>query len=136
VETAQGIENSVINPQEQPPKIDAPKTTELLCCEKPLEFIVQKGSGSYVPEIANCPTCKAYFERKPKSEVAYKSINDGKSYSCTKCGGEIQVGKIAYPIWDGPGPMSGSGRCEYERVPYCPKCEKEPNFHGTPIEVK
>ena len=44
--------------------------------------------------------------------------------------------RIAHPIWDGPFPMSGSGRCDYEEVPYCPKCEKKPDFHGTPIECR
>jgi len=38
-------------------------------------------------------------------------------------------------IWDGPFPMSGSGRCHYESVPYCPKCEEKPNIHGSPIRV-
>ena len=52
-----------------------------------------------------------------------------------KCGTEIMGARVAHPIWDGPFPMSGSGRCHYETVPYCPNCETEPNFHGSPIDV-
>lgn len=52
-----------------------------------------------------------------------------------KCGEEIMGAKVAHPIWDGPFPRSGSGQCHYETVPYCPKCEMEPSFHGAPIDV-
>lgn len=51
-----------------------------------------------------------------------------------QCGTEIQGARVAHPIHDGPFPLSGSGRCHYETVPFCPKCEKEPNFHGSPID--
>lgn len=51
------------------------------------------------------------------------------------CGAEIMTARRAHPIWDGPFPMSGRGRCHYEMVPYCPNCEEEPDFHGAPILV-
>lgn len=49
------------------------------------------------------------------------------------CGTEILGETVAHPIWDGPFPCSGSGRCSYEQVPYCPTCENKPSFHGTSI---
>ena len=49
------------------------------------------------------------------------------------CGQEIIAITRAHPIWDGPFPCSGSGRCHYEQVPYCPECEEEPSSSGTPI---
>ena len=52
-----------------------------------------------------------------------------------KCGTIIMSTTVAHPIWDGPFPCSGSGRCHNEIVPYCPKCEVKPNFHGAPIDV-
>ena len=52
------------------------------------------------------------------------------------CGTEILGKEVAHPIWDGPFPLSGSGQCNYETVPYCPKCETEPNYHGAPISPK
>jgi hypothetical protein len=73
------------------------------------------------------------FARKRGDKVVYRVTEDG--YACVQCNSEIMAGRVAHPIWDGPFPMSGSGRCHYEDVPYCPKCEKEPNFHGSPIEV-
>lgn len=51
------------------------------------------------------------------------------------CGEEIKGFIVAHPIHDGPFPLSGSGRCSYQTVPYCPKCEQEPSFHGSPINV-
>ncbi|MBA7558665.1 hypothetical protein ES708_00271 [subsurface metagenome] len=59
---------------------------------------------------------------------------EGKGYK-HKCGTEIMGARVAHPIWDGPFPCSGSGQCSYETVPYCPKCETEPGFHGAPIDV-
>lgn len=69
-----------------------------------------------------------------KYEIVW--AEDGQSFTlkCKKCGGDVMAKTVAHPIWDGPFPCSGSGRCEYEQVRYCPNCEKEPNFHGTPIK--
>lgn len=52
------------------------------------------------------------------------------------CGETVMAAVIAHPIWDGPFPMSGSGRCQNENVPYCPKCEEKPDFHGAPIDLR
>lgn len=52
------------------------------------------------------------------------------------CGAEIVSQQVAHPIWDGPFPCSGSGRCNYEDVPYCPQCEEPPNYNGAPITPK
>jgi len=49
------------------------------------------------------------------------------------CGTTILAAQVAHPILDGPFPGSGSGKCDYDEMPYCPKCEEEPNFHGIPI---
>lgn len=65
----------------------------------------------------------------------YLKQDDG-TYKCRDCGATIMAAQVAHPIWDGPFPMSGSGRCHYEEVPYCPKCEPEPNLHGSPITPK
>jgi hypothetical protein len=62
----------------------------------------------------------------------YLRQEDG-SYKCRDCGSDILAAKVAHPIHDGPFPLSGSGRCEYENVPYCPKCERKPSFHGSPV---
>lgn len=125
------------------------ENNEIKCCDKSLEFIVQTGEDwrEYIPRISTCEKCGTYFERKPGKSIAYKRIetnsvqhsgevlpSDG-YYICTNCWGNIVVIKVAHPIWDGPLPRSGLGKCHYEIVPYCPNCEEEPNFHGKPIKT-
>lgn len=51
------------------------------------------------------------------------------------CGEIVRAAQVAHPIWDSPFPCSGSGRCQYETVPYCPKCEEKPDYHGSPIRM-
>lgn len=60
--------------------------------------------------------------------------NEDGTWTCNACKSSIRAKTVAHPIHDGPFPLSGSGKCEYEEVIYCPKCEKEPSFHGTPIK--
>ena len=72
------------------------------------------------------------YHKKKGSQIAYRKVEDG--FECVECGSEILAAQVAHPVHDGPFPLSGSGRCENEQVPYRPKCEKEPNFHGSPIQ--
>ena len=51
------------------------------------------------------------------------------------CGETIMGARVAHPIWDGPFACSGSGAVHTKIVPYCPKCEIEPNFQGAPIDI-
>jgi len=60
---------------------------------------------------------------------------EGKPY-IHSCGETVMRARVAHPIWDGPFPMSGSGRCNYEIWPFCPQCEEEPSFHGSPIDLR
>ncbi len=69
------------------------------------------------------------FIRKRGTNVAYKKV--GRDYRCVQCDSEIMGGTVAHSIWNFP--LSGSGECHYETVPYCPKCEEKPNFSGEPI---
>jgi hypothetical protein len=120
-----------------PDKIPTEKK-EIKCCGKPLEFRLERGVDwqSYVPETATCFSCKSYFEKKPEKDFAYKKSNSRGSYKCTNCNSEVKGVTRAHPIWDGPGPCSGGGQCEYEQIPYCPKCEQEPTSSGLPIIVR
>ncbi len=113
------------------------KKKSIKCCSKPLEFILQEGLSwqVYIPEIATCSTCSSYYEKKKGKDFSYKEIL-GDRYVCTLDGEIIRMETVAHPIWDGPFPMSGSGRCKYETVPYCPKHEEKPNYDGKPIKIK
>lgn len=66
----------------------------------------------------------------PEAEASKRKEGD----LCDKCGTPLEVTRVAHPIHDGPFPLSGSGKCEYEMVPYCPKCETKPSFHGAAIK--
>src|SRR3989338_9544490 len=99
-----------------------------------LEFKVIENIPSWAafkPEIAKKDGIE--YHRKRGSEIVYKCSDDG--FECMSCGSEILAARVAHPIHDGPFPLSGSGRCEYEQVPYCPKCEEKPNYHGSFITV-
>ncbi len=64
--------------------------------------------------------------KKPKDDTC----------KCGTCGGTILIVKRAHPIHDGPFPFSGSGKCQYEDIPYCPTCEEKPSASGAPINPK
>lgn len=68
-----------------------------------------------------------------KGNVIYVQKISGGDFTCFVCGSDILSATVAHSIWDRPGPCSGSGKVKYEEVPYCPKCEKKPNYHGIPI---
>lgn len=86
---------------------------------------------SFKPEVAEKDGIE--YHRRIGSKIIYKKNKEG--FECLDCGSEILATKVAHPIHDGPFPLSGSGKCEYEQVPYCPKCEKEPNSHGSFINI-
>jgi hypothetical protein len=88
--------------------------------------------AEFQPEIAKKNGIE--YHRKIGSKIIYKQTNDG--FKCMDCGSDILVASVAHSIHDGPFPLSGSGKCEYEQVPYCPKCEKKPDFHGSFITIK
>ncbi len=49
------------------------------------------------------------------------------------CGTTVMGARVAHSIHDGSWPGSGSGSVHNEEVPYCPKCEDKPDYHGAPI---
>ncbi len=65
----------------------------------------------------------------------YIEQSDG-THKCRDCGGIILAARVAHPIWDGPFAFSGSGKCFYKYVPYCPNCEEKPSVNGSPIAPK
>ncbi len=71
----------------------------------------------------------------PGNFARYEKDGDG-GFRCKECHAVILSQRVAHPIWDGPSPMSGHGECRYEEVPYCPNCERKPNFSGAPITIK
>jgi hypothetical protein len=68
----------------------------------------------------------------------YVKVGENESevrYECKRCGGTIMGATVAHPIHFRETPGAGSGECVYKTVPYCPNCDKEPSFHGHPVQV-
>jgi hypothetical protein len=77
-----------------------------------------------------------YIRKKQNPNQVYMvRVKNRNDWECLKCGATVLVAKVAHPVHDGPFPLSGSGQCSNETVPYCPACEKKPNFHGSAITV-
>lgn len=81
-------------------------------------------------------------KEKPESEKRdlgnmdnYVPVQDGDGYTCKDCGATVLAGKIAHPVWIKGFTGAGTGECKYETVPYCPNCDKKPNFSGAPVYV-
>jgi len=70
-------------------------------------------------------------KREPGDMNNYIKVAEG--YVCKDCGEQILGATVAHPIHIKEMPGTGFGECKYKEVPYCPVCEKKPNFHGEPI---
>ncbi|MCP6719209.1 MAG: hypothetical protein KJI71_03190 [Patescibacteria group bacterium] len=70
-----------------------------------------------------------------KREETNKYIKqpDGSSYKCRDCGTEIKA--TYHPVWNSPFPKSGTGQVT-SGIPYCPKCEEEPDINRLPVAPK
>ena len=96
-------------------------------------FCREESLASAIMESARDSNGNEYL-RKKGSDVIYKEMHD--EYRCMNCDSPIRVANVAHPIHDGsPSSLSGSGRCYYEEVPYCPTCEKTPRSSGCPIQI-
>lgn len=50
-----------------------------------------------------------------------------------ECGTDVLGLTVVVSIHDGPFPLSGFGTVERIEVPYCPRCEFEPNGRGSRV---
>lgn len=98
--------------------------------DKTEQFLVFEGRVTMVkPSTKEKPE---HEKRDPGNLENY--IKDGKGgYQCKDCGATIVTATVAHPIHLREMPGAGSGQCQNEQVPYCPNCERKPNFHGTPV---
>jgi len=68
--------------------------------------------------------------------IGYGKFEKDVGFECLVCGSNILEVQVIHAILDESSAMSGSEKCKYEPVPYCPKCEQKPDYHGSPIIVK
>lgn len=72
-----------------------------------------------------------YRRKKANPNQIYMGASD--VWSCVTCGAGVLAGRVAHTVRDGLFLCSGSGEVVYEYVPYCPVCEKPPDFFGSPV---
>ena len=91
---------------------------------KRAQFLVFDGQ---IVNVTPSPLEKPESEkREPGNTGNYVRSDCG--LKCKDCGEPIRYGTVAHPIET----ESGSVQCEH--IPYCPNCEKVPNYYGKPIE--
>ncbi|MDP1696057.1 MAG: hypothetical protein Q8L29_04030 [archaeon] len=99
------------------------------------EFLANP-SDIFIPEHAEYDGKK--YMKKFGSKIIYftdrsRSIE---VYRCIECNSIVNGSTVIHPVWDDPSGIGGFGSIPYiESVPYCPRCEKEPNINGAPIRL-
>lgn len=48
---------------------------------------------------------------------------------CSKCGAALVLAVVSHPLHF-RGSDAGLGKCRYENVAYCERCEPQPSFYG------
>lgn len=75
-----------------------------------------------------------YMRKKQNPNQMYVTgKKDTNTWHCLKCQSVVLAARVAHTVRDGFFPLSGSGEVNYETVPYCPICEKKPDFHGSAV---
>lgn len=87
-------------------------------------------------DLSSQPDLAFMRKKHNPSQIYMVKVKDTSTWKCVKCATTVSAARVAHPIHDGPTPLSGSGQCSYEDAPFCPKCEKEPDFHGSAITIK
>ena len=97
------------------------------CCKKTLKF-KPIGGIQFAIEETICPTCETQYHRKINTKHTYKFIND--KFVCNDCDTDITTTIVSHPIQ-----IKNSKKKNYdEDVPYCPICEKKPQYYGKIIK--
>lgn len=106
------------------------------CCGKALVWArFSPRWADYPIEGAHCRECGLIFERKAGGETIYVELPEF-SLKCLKCETPIATIAVTHKIEDGVERYFGEkNRIRVEAVPYCPKCEEKPDFHGNSIPI-
>jgi len=99
-------------------------------CKVEMHLIGEGGTEKRIRQY-QCETCQGIFQTFGNVTAKYNENTQG--WDCVACGSEIEAKTVAHTVRDGFFAMSGSGEVRNEQVPYCPRCDKEPSFHGTAV---
>jgi hypothetical protein len=104
----------------------------------PLNGWKSGGNEAFRGQFTSCK-CGAYYERNGETGKIYYQTSSGGERSeikCVDCDSDVLDMERRHPVWDGPFPLSGSGRVVTAHIPYCPKCEEVPKERGSPIRPR
>ena len=99
-------------------------------CKVEMRLTDEGGTQKRIREY-KCPKCRNVYQTFGDVLAKYNATSEG--WNCVKCGSEIEATTVAHTVRDGLFAFSGSGEVRNEQVPYCPKCDREPDFHGKAI---
>lgn len=108
-------------------------------CGLKLNWIEQR-KIEYKFRKAECPSCKTRYHLNLGSMRLYLKVIGEEFFKHGACGEEISFVNVSHSVHDRRF-GGGWGEVLYEDVPYCPKHEPEPNFHGkrvyyAPVSIK
>lgn len=90
----------------------------------------------YVGFGTNCEDCLTMYEVNGLTGKVYVRKRGSSDYVCKDDGSVIISERVSHSVFLGPDTVNfGTGEVVKADVPYCPKCEKRPNSHGSPITV-
>jgi hypothetical protein len=101
-----------------------------------LEKLKEKPWLNFIPEFAKDTQGQVYM-RKRGSLVIYKEVKrkNKLGYVCIICGSKILCSDISHLFLDVCTNQFNLEKCLYESIPYCPKCEKIPEYVGKSISI-
>lgn len=121
----------VYGPYEDQEAVDG-ALTRLYPNDKKEQFLVFDGEVfSVKPSVLEKPEDE---KRDPGDMNNY--VKEGEGYKCKDCATGILGAQVAHSVHIKGMGGAGTGECEYSTVPYCPNCEKKPDFYGTPVEIE
>lgn len=89
---------------------------------------------AHIPEFAEDSEGN-FFMRDHRRKVIYRAVDPDSEnlvYICNSCNADIEYVTVAHPLHKIH--FSESSKSYYEKVPYCPNCEKKPSPNGRPIK--
>ncbi len=105
------------------------------CCETALSWKSFQGGIEYQGSRSSCSCCQNKYEHNIATGGIYVKAPDAERFSHLACGTDLSVADVAHSIWE-RGTNAGWGEVVREAVPFCPKCEPQPSFHGRPVYYK
>jgi hypothetical protein len=128
VDSRQHYDGIIYGPYDDDADVDK-ALTRLYPNEKTESFLVFDG---YITKVKPSLLEKPENDKREPGDLS-NYTKDGDGYKCTTCGAKILGANVAHPVHFREMPGAGGGDCKYETVPYCPNCEKKPNFNGAPV---